>query len=266
MAVGTLGDRNIWVHDLSRGTLTRLTTEGRNARAIWTPDGTRLTYESATAGNANLFWRPADPNGPAERLTKSSSSHSASSWSPDGRELAFVEFSPTTGFDIWVLSIPDGQPRALVQTRFNEAYPEFSPDGRWLAFASDESGRTEVYVQPYPGPGPRQQVSTAGGTAPAWSRDGRELFYEIVQPALGNALIKMMAVAITLRPGFAAGAPHMLFEGRYAQAANIRGYDVTPDGRRFLMVQDKERPATAAAEMILVQNWIEELKARVPTR
>jgi Tol biopolymer transport system component len=270
VVVWTQGDRNVWVQDLARGTLTRLTSEARNARAIWTPDGTRVTYGSAIGGDENIFWKPADGSGPAERLITSDNENAlaAASWSPDGQTLAFVEESQETGADIWTLSLAgDRRPRAIIQTRFNEAYPEFSPDGRWLAYASDESGRTEVYVQPYPGPGPRHQVSTDGGTAPTWSRDERELFYTTAQTVGGQAtLTRMMAVPISLRPTFIAGAPRMLFQGRYGASATIRGYDVTPDVRRFLMVQQKERLAVSAAEMILVQNWIEELKTRVPTK
>jgi hypothetical protein len=124
-----------------------------------------------------------------------------------------------------------------------------------------------VYVQPYPGPGPRQQVSPNGGTGPAWSHDGRELFYTTTQSIGGQAtLTRMMVVPATLRPTFTAGEPRQIFEGRYGATAGIRSYDVTADGRRFLMVQQKERPAVAAAEMILVQNWLEEVKARVPVK
>ena len=194
--------------------------------------------------------------------------HQSADWSPDGQTLAFVEPRPETGQDIWVLPLTGNrQPRAILQTRFNEAYPDFSPDGQWLAYASNESGRTEVYVQPYPGPGPRQQVSTDGGTAPAWSRDGRELFFTTTQTTGGQATFtKMMAVTVGLRPTFTAGAPRVLFQGHYGATAGIRGYDVTADGRRFLMVQQKERPPVSASEMILVQNWLEELKARVPAK
>jgi hypothetical protein len=161
----------------------------------------------------------------------------------------------------------DRRPHPLLETRFSEAYPDFSPDGRWLAYASNESGRNEVYVQPYPGPGPRKQVSVTGGTGPAWSHDGRELFYTNTQSTGGQAtLTRMMVVPVTVRPTFTAGVPRQLFEGRYGATAGIRSYDVTADGRRFLMVQQKERLAVAAAEMILVQNWLEELKARVPVK
>ena len=174
----------------------------------------------------------------------------------------------TAGYDIWTLSLEgDRRPHPFLQTPFNEQYPDLSPDGRWLAYVSNQSGRVEVYVQPYPGPGARQQISVDGGTAPAWSRDGRELFY-MTAPSVGGqaALTKMMVVPVQLKPTFTAGTPRMLFEGRYGVTANVRGYDVAPDGRRFLMVQQKDRPATRLADMIIVQNWTEELKQRVPTR
>ncbi len=255
--------------DLSRGTLTRLTSEGRNARAIWTPDGTRVTYGSSTAGFENIFWKPADGSGPAERLTTSTYQNVAQSWSADGQTLLFMANHPTTLFDIWTLSLQGAERkvRPFLQTRFNESYGEFSPDGRWVVYVSNESGRNEVYVQPYPGPGPRRLVSTEGGTAPAWSRDGRELFYTTAQSTGGQAsLTKMMVVPVALRPTFTAGTPRMLFQGRYGSTAFLRGYDVSPDGQRFLMVQQKERPAATVADMLLVQNWVEELKRKVPTR
>jgi Tol biopolymer transport system component len=268
VVVWSQGDRKIWIYDLARGTLMPLTTEARSARAIWTLDGERVTYGSTGGGNENLFVRPADGSGRAERLTTSPHLQYAATWSPSDQALVFVDVSPDTGNDILVMpSSGDRRPRPLVQTRFIDAYPAISPDGRWLAYASDESGRTEVYVQPYPGPGSRQQVSANGGTGPAWSRDGRELFYTTTQTTGGQAtLTRMMAVPVTFRPTFTVGAPRQLFEGRFGATTGIRSYDVTADGKRFLMVQQKERPPVAAAEMILVQNWIEEVKARVSVK
>ena len=158
----------------------------------------------------------------------------------------------------------DRQPQPLLRLPLTQSAPEFSPDGRWLAYMSAESGRPEVYVQPYPGPGARTVVSTEGGREPAWSRDGRELFYTTVPSADGH--IKMMAVAVSSTTEFRAGAPRTLFEGRYVWSNPIRMYDVAPDGKRFLMVQDVERPPMKPTHMILVQNWFEELKRRVPTK
>jgi eukaryotic-like serine/threonine-protein kinase len=264
LLVWTQGDRNVWVHDLLRGVTTRLTFEGRNARAIWTPDGTRITYGSASAGAENLFWRSSDGSGTTERLASSELQQAAATWTPDGKTLLFMQGEPTSGYDIWMLSLEgDRRPHPFLQTPFNEQYAEISPDGRWLAYVSNQSGRAEVYVQPYPGPGARQQISIDGGTAPAWSRDGREVFY-MTAPSVGGqaAQTTMMVVPVQLKPVFTAGTPRVLFQGRYGVTANIRGYDVAPDGRRFLMVQQKDRPAMRVAEMIVVQNWIEELKQK----
>jgi Tol biopolymer transport system component len=168
--VWTQGDRNVWVHELSRGVITRLTFEGRNARAIWTPDGTRITYASTSAGAENLFSRPSDGSGTAERLASSDVQQAPGAWTPDGKTLLFMDGALAD--DIWTLSLEgDRRPHPFSQTPFNEQYPDLSPDGRWLAYASNQSGRVEVYVQPYPGPGARQQISVDGGTAPVWSRD-----------------------------------------------------------------------------------------------
>jgi hypothetical protein len=254
----------VWVYEIPRGTLRRLTTDEEDAWNVWTPDGKRVVFASGP-GARNLFWKPADASGSAERLTTSDYDQVPSSWSPDGQTLAFVQFHPITGNDILTLSVAgDRRPRALLETGSNEQYPEFSPDGRWLAYTSDESGRAEVYVQPYPGRGPRQQVTVDGATAPAWARNGRELFYRAAGDAVG--LMKIMAVPVTTRPTFTAGASRMLFQGRYSATYPVRGYDVTPDGRRFLMAQQQEPPSIKVTQMVLVQNWFEELKRRVRTR
>ena len=261
----TQGDRDVWVHDLSRGVTTRLTFEGRNARAIWTRDGTRITYASAAAGAENLFWRPADGSGSSDRLASSEYQQAPGDWTPDGKTLLFTENNPTTLNDIWTLSLAgDRRLRPVLQTPFNESYAELSPDGHWLAYASDQSGRAEVYVQPYPGLGARHQISVDGGTAPTWSRDGRELFYITALTVGGQAAVtKMRVVPVQLKPTFTAGTSRTLFQGRYGATTNIRGYDVAPDGRRFLMVQQKDRPGVRLADMIIVQNWVEELKQKV---
>jgi serine/threonine-protein kinase len=260
-------DRNVWLHDVDRGTLSRLTSEGRNSRAIWTPDGTRVVFGSAKAGVDNLFWKAADGSGGAERLTTSPNVQMPSSWSPDGKTLAFLEFPSATHAVVWLLPLEgDRQPHPLLQTRFNTTYAEFSPDGRWIAYVSDESGRDEVYVQPFPGPGPRKQISNDGGTQPAWSRTSRELFYTDYVSGSGQAAFDMFVVPVVLTPTFSAGTPRVLFKGRFAGQGATRGYDVTPDGQRSLMAQTKERPPAKVTQIILVQNWGEELKARVPTK
>jgi eukaryotic-like serine/threonine-protein kinase len=248
-----------WLYDPSRETLTRFTFEGSgNINPVWTPDGKRIAFQSNKEGPFNLFWQLADGSGGLERLTTSKYLHAPHSWSPDGQLLTFIEINPATGIDIWVLRLGDRKPQPFLRTRFNEAAARFSPDGHWLAYISDESGRFEIYVQPYPGPGGKWQISTEGGTEPVWNRNGQELFYRS-----GD---KMMAVDIATEPGFAAGTPRMLFEGRYELAPfPIANYDVSPDGERFLMLKPSESAETAPTQINVVLNWFEELKRRVPT-
>ncbi len=242
-----------WLLDTKRGTLTRLTFEGSyNGALAWTPDGKRVAFGSDRAGQRNLFWQLADGSGGTERLATSDRSQIASSWSPDGQTLAFEQTNPGTGYDLFVYRLGDRKVQTFLQTRFNEIAPRFSPDGRWLAYASDESGRNEVYVQPYPGPGGKWQISTEGGTEPVWARNG-ELFYRN-----GD---KMMAVATNTKANFSADTPKVLFEGHYATYNTMPAYDVTPDGQRFLLAKTAEQ---GPQEISVVLNWTEELKQKAP--
>jgi serine/threonine-protein kinase len=248
----------LWVYEFARETLTRLTVEGTvSALPAWTADGKRIAYTSRTDGPLNLFWRLADGSGGLERLTTSDYNHTPMSWSSDGHLLAFGEASPSTGFDILVLRMGDRAAQPFLRTPFNESSPRFSPDGRWLAYASDESGRHEIYVQPYPGPGGKWPISADGGREPVWNRNGRELFYRS-----GD---KMMVVDVATQPRFAAGKPRVLFEGPYDPTVfTAPNYDVSPDGRRFLMLKRSEQGAASLTQINVVLNWFEELKRRVP--
>ena len=267
-------ESQIWLYDLSRETLTRFTFEGSvNLNPVWTPDGKRLAFNSNKEGAANIFWQLADGSGGLERLATSEYLQAPSSWSPDGQLLAFHEVNPNTQRDIWALQMGDpshssgqapsassGQIRKaqpFLRTRFDEAAPRFSPDGRWLAYMSNESGRYEIYVQPFPGPGGKWQISTEGGTEPVWNPNGRELFYRSGE--------KMMAVEITTQPGFVVGKPQMLFEGPYEPAPfPIANYDISPFGQRFLMLKPSEQAQAAPTQINVVLNWFEELKQKVP--
>jgi Tol biopolymer transport system component len=253
-------DQQIWIYDLARETLSRLTFEGSlNRLPLWTPDGKRIAfYSDKAAGEYNLWWQLSDGSGRLERLTTDEYANNPETFSPDGHLLAFVEINPNTQWDIWILRIGDNKPTPFLRTPFSEGAPAFSPDGHWLAYVSNESGRPEVYVQPYPGPGGKYPISTDGGTEPLWNHNGRELFFRN-----GN---KMMAVDVTTAPDFSVGRPRLLFEGEYwanETPTQRSAYDVSPDGQRFLMVKPTE--ASSDTQINVVLNWFEELKRRVPT-
>jgi serine/threonine-protein kinase len=246
----------LWVYDVARGTLTRLTESTLFPFPIWMPDGKRLTLRLTPT--LNIYSMPADGSGAAKRLTTSENGQYPGSWSPDGHVLAFSELDPTTGWDIWVLNLDgDGKPRPFLQTPSNEAGPILSPDGHWLAYQSDESGRSEIYVRPFPGPGGKVQISTEGGAQPVWARNGRELFYRN-----GD---KMMAATVETKPTFTAAKPKLLFEGRYEAGIYTfaQNYDVSSDGQRFLMIKASEQES-AATQVNVVLNWSEELRRLAP--
>jgi serine/threonine-protein kinase len=255
----TTSDGGIRIYDFARGFLTPfvLNTPGSQA-PIWTPDGARIIYRGTRAGSRNLYWKDVNGTKEEERLTTSNNTQTPQSFSPDGKWLAFQESDSRTGLDIWLLPL-QGQRKAqaFLKTAFNELNPQFSPDSRFLAYVSDESGRNEVYVQPFLGPGARFQISTEGGTDPVWSRNGRELFY-----LNGD---KMMAVDIVTQPSFTARSPRTLFQGRYRRSSTFTSsFDVALDGR-FLMVPDS-LPEEATTQINIVLNWTEELKQRVPVK
>jgi Tol biopolymer transport system component len=245
---------DVWIYDIGRDALTRLTFESGGATVVaWTRDGKRVAFN--TGSPAGMFWQAADGSGKAERLTTSENQQNPSSWSPDGQALVYMDNDPTTSWDVWVLRFSDRKAQPFLRTSAYEGGAQFSPDGRWLTYVSDESGRLEVYVQPYPGPGGKWQISTEGGTQPVWNPNGRELFY--------RSSDKMMAVDITTQPNFTVGKPKMLFEGAYLSLLGTSpSYDVSPDGQRFLML--KGESTQSITQINIVQNWFEDLKRRVP--
>jgi Tol biopolymer transport system component len=177
------------------------------------------------------------------------------SFSSDGKWLAYQDRDPITALDLWVAPLEGKQePQSLLKTNANELEGEFSPDGRWMAYQSDESGRFEVYVLPFPGPGRKFQVSTDGGERPRWNPRGGEIFYHSPDN-------KMMVVDVTTSPAFSAGSPRVLFEG--LRRFNSICCEVAPDGQRFLAIQPVE-PPQPATQIHVVLNWFEELKRRVP--
>jgi serine/threonine-protein kinase len=272
VALTILDPRQVMSYDLARGALSPVTSDGNSDYGIFVPpDGKRIVFRSGV-GEGNLYWKAADGSGAAEHLVTSARSLTPASWSRDGATLALVEEGDNEGkdafqFDIVVLSTGDRKTRPVIHTAANEMNPEFSPDGRWLAYVSNESGRHEVYVQPYPGPGERQLISTRGGEQPAWNANGRELFYVQGGGYSAGGPTTLMSVRIATAPTFQAGTPEPVFENSHLATGWGRSYDVAPDGRRFLLTFRKEPPPPLPpAQMVLVQHWFEELKRLAPTK
>ena len=253
---------DVGIHEIGRGILTRFTeTPTGSSTPVWSADGTSVTYtkpDSAfTTGPFTLVTRSADGAGTERVLLERPIPVAAESWSPDGRWLAFTEASPGTRADIWVLPQDgSGQPIAFATTPAVEQHPRFSPDGRWIAYESNESGRSEVFVRPWPiTGGGRYQVSTSGGVNPEWASDGRELFFQS-----GGAVMR-----VSVQAGAALGSttPVKLFE-RPAGSALL---GVAPGSQEFVMRRSAaEQVRPGGSELIVVQNWGEELKRLVPVK
>ena len=258
VVIRSLLESACWVYDLARGTLTKLTSGGECMWPLWTPDGERISYRWIEKGRTQLAWQRADGSAGTEVL-QANNAGTGSSWAPDGKQLVL-----TRGFDLWLATIEAGTAteRSLLRTPGIDWSAQFSPDGRWLAYQSNYSGRDEVYVQLYPGPGSRVQVSLEGGTNPAWSATGRELFF-LAGPR------QMQVVDVPVSPLSAFSKPRLLFDlagdAPALRSNPNRVYAVAPDGQHFYAVQHLPTPPAAPVKHIeLIQNWTEELKDRVP--
>ena len=244
------GTRDVWLFDTTRDLLTRFTFDpAEDTNPVWSPDGQRIVFASNRSGNMDLYEKEADGAGTETVLLSDKETKAPLSWSSDGRFLLYA-VNAANQFDLWVLPLTgDRKPFPFVNTPFAEVPGEFSPDGRWVAYTSNESGRPEVYVAAFPGPGGKWQVSTGGGTAPSWRRDGREIFYS------GSAG-RMMAAPVTVEgPRFDVGAARPLFEVRAGGLRNF--YDVTPDSR-FLV--NLASDSSDLSSITLVVNWAGELE------
>jgi eukaryotic-like serine/threonine-protein kinase len=253
LAIGTADHRDVWVDDLASGTLSRLTTEGvTSERPEWSPDGRRVLYRSDRGGRTAIWWRPADLSAEATPLlTGKGLDLFEAVLSPDTRYIVYQ--LDTLGADIYYRALAGdttARPIANSATAI-ENMPRLSPDGRWIAFTTNESGRDEVVVQPFPGPGGRVQVSTSGGTEPVWSRDGRRLFY--------RGQRQLMAAVVRPGPAFAVVARDTVLADTYVYASNPHAnYDVMPDGTHFVFLEPDN-----VGELIVVANWTSVLRARM---
>jgi serine/threonine-protein kinase len=254
--------RDTWIWDLRRQTLQLFTKDpAQHPLVAWSPDGSRLAFGSEITGVSNVYTQAADGSGQPERAVSSDALQMPISYAPDGRLLVSVGV-PGQQRDIYLMQMQGKHELApLIQSPANELTAEVSPDGRWLVYESDESGQFEIYVRPFPNPyaGSRWQVSSGGGTQPFWARDGREIFYRDSSDA-------MLAVPVTQGAAFSAGRPHKLFDGGWYLGNGGRGggrmYDVSADGSRFLMI--KSGPSARAPELVVVLNWLDELRRLAP--
>ena len=276
------GNYDLWVYDLARATSTQLTFDlAADTSPIWTPDGGRVVFQSDRGGRPALLSTAADGTGTAEVVASFDESVTSArpySWLPDGTTLAVETTSPGTGTDIGLVTIGGaGDWKHLIQTKANERQPAISPDGQWIAYVSDETGHPAVMVKRFPDLSGMWHVSTAevvpassplrafttrGGYEPVWGHDGRELFY--------RQTLVTLAVPVDTQRGFTHGTPKALIEGLYAEWGRVGfgpNYDLARDGQRFLMIkEDTGADKTSANEIILVENWFDELKRLVPTK
>jgi eukaryotic-like serine/threonine-protein kinase len=250
---------DIWLHDLARGTNSRFTFNSKTNRfPIWSPDGSHIAFAS-NDGVTNIYQKAASGVAQDEPLDKAEGRMKRpDDWSRDGRYIIEeVSNDPKTGYDIWVLPLfGDRKPFPYLNTEFNEHYAKLSPNGHWLAYVSDETKREEVYVQTFPTPGGKWQVSTNGGSRPIWSRNGKELYF--FGPDQKLMAVEMKNDAVKSGARFEAGVPKPLFESHFGAVTAFNGwFDVSKDGR-FLIPQ-VVAPVTSEP-MTVVVNWTAGLK------
>ncbi len=244
------GKPDIWVRDLARGVNSRFSfSAGDAAVPLWSPDGKRIVFESGPGWD--LYEKPTGGDGQERLLLHSDERKFPCDFTRDGRYLVYDSQSRETGWDVWVLpTFGDAKPYPLLKSRFNELLPMVSPDGRYIAYLSNESGRNEVYVQTFPNPGGKWQISTAGGTEAKWRADGKELYYRSPDQ-------KLMVVSIQADPNFAAGLPKALFQGRFETGTVRDRYLPSPDGQKFFVIGTLNRESIAPTTVAL--NWFAEL-------
>ncbi|MBI4472755.1 MAG: protein kinase [Acidobacteria bacterium] len=248
------GNGDVWLLETTRGVLRRFTVHAASeSLPLWSPDGNTIVFGSNRTGVADLYQKPASGAGSEQLLLTTAQGKGATDWSIDGRYLLYRSVDPETGYDIWALPFHgDRKPFPVVRTEFEERDAQFSPDGKWIAYQSNESGRFEIYIQPFPVPGGKEQISTDGGAQVRWRRDGKELFYVALDGRLMAVSIRTASNGKTLE----AGTPVPLFNTRIGgavQGNDRQQYMVSPDGRRFLMSTLTEEATSSPITIIL--NW-----------
>jgi Tol biopolymer transport system component len=256
----------ISIYDFARGVVSPLTPEpGRHFSPAWSSDGRRVAFSSFVDGDPRLSWKPADGSGQTEFLSPGSVPEFPTSFSPDGNSLLFtggVSQTFSENMDLWLLSL-DGkrERRSWIAGPARELAGFFSPDGRAIAWVSNESGRSEVYVQPYPGPGPKIKVSTEGGLEPAWSPAGKEIFYRTAD--------SLMSAPIETQPELKIGTARVLMPDhfvRFGREDTSRNYDVSTDGKRFLFIREGQVPEVPITQLQLLSNWPAEMPGPAAAR
>jgi serine/threonine-protein kinase len=253
---------DIWVYELGRGRMTRLTFGGGYGFPVWTTDARYLVFRGARG----MLWIRADGTGQPQVLTQSGNPQNPQSFTPDGKLLAFVEIAPATGADIWTVPVDSSasglralKAEAFLQTPFHERGPTFSPDGRWIAYFSNESGDYRVYVDSFPQKDSKRQVSSDGNSGPMWSRNGEDLFF--VQ---FRAPRKLMAVSYTSRgDSFVTGQPRV-WSREIALFTATKSYEPGPDGKRIVVLLPADTPQEPKDRLIFLLNFFDELRRRVP--
>ena len=266
LAVGTDDgkDANVWVYDLkSGGSLRRLTFGGRNEYPIWTRDGRFITFQSDRDGDKAVFSQPADGSGAAQRLSRPEAgvAHRPESWSSDGKTLSMNVVNGGNE-SVWTVTTDAGaRPAAFADSPAVEKHSTFSPDGRWVAYMANTEGESDIYIQPFPPTGAKYQIST-GGRTPAWSPDGKQLFFHAI------GLNRFMVVDIRAEHGLTSGVPVPLPIEDAIHPLTQRNYDLTPDGKQLLIVLPAQTQTTAgrrvSGQINMVLNWFEELKKLAP--
>ncbi len=248
MRAARSGKNAVWIRDLARGVTSRLTFDDSSGSSpVWSPDGTRVLFSSDRSGTPSLFEKSAAGTGSDKEVWECGETLLANDWSRDGKFLAVNRLTAKTSFDIWIVPMDgSGKPFAFVQSPFVDVLPVFSPDGRYVAYMSNETGRFEIYVQQFPGPGGKWQVSASGGLEPHWSADGKTVYFRSPDS-------KVMSVGVETGATFTAGVPQPLFGTLFQPGQKRNSFLVTPDGQKFLILASvgKDR----IAPMTVVLNW-----------